>query len=84
MGDKEYIKVGKEIEIEKVEEDKIENKIRQLRKAKNKARLHPTKESGPSMKRRKTSWGRTNWRQRKGPQESKVLEKVPCEEKRPG
>ena len=41
-------------------------------------------EIGKKMERRKTSWGRTNWRQRKGPQESKVLEKVPCEEKRPG
>ena len=34
-------------------EEDIENKIRQLRKEMNKARLHPTREQGPSKKRRK-------------------------------
>ena len=53
VGDSEYNKVGKELELEKLEEEKLEYKIRQLRKEKNKARLHPTRESGPSTKKRK-------------------------------
>ena len=51
MGEDSYKEFGKEIENEKNEEIKIEKKIRELRKIKNKARLHPTKEIG--SKRRK-------------------------------
>ena len=46
---------NKELEAEKREDEKIEAKIRARRKEKNKARLHPTKEDGPSLKRRRTS-----------------------------
>ena len=53
IGEQEYNKYTKELELEKREEDKIEHKIRELRKLKNKARLHPTKEQGPNNKRRK-------------------------------
>ena len=53
IGDGEYKKVEKEIQEEKKIEEGLEYKIRQLRKEKNKARLRPTKESGPSQKRRK-------------------------------
>ena len=53
IGDGEYKKIGREIQAEKQEEEKIENKIRQLRKDRNKARLHPTKEAGPASKRRR-------------------------------
>ena len=51
MGEDSYKEFGQEIENEKNEELRIEKKIRELRKEKNKARLHPTKEVGP--KRRK-------------------------------
>ena len=53
VGDGEYKKYNKELELEKQEEEKLENKIRELRKVKNKARLHPTREQGPSQKRRR-------------------------------
>ena len=53
MGDSEYKKVEKEIEEEKRKEEKLEYKIRQMRKEKTKARLPPTKASGPAKKRRK-------------------------------
>ena len=53
IGDSEYTRVNSEIEEEKREEDKLEAKIRELRKAKNKARLHPTKETGPDKKKRR-------------------------------
>ena len=51
MGEDSYKEFGQEIENEKNEELRIEKKIRELRKEKNKARLHPTKKVGP--KRRK-------------------------------
>ena len=44
VGDGEYKKYNKEPELEKQEEEKLENKIRELRKVKNKARHHPTRE----------------------------------------
>ena len=53
VGEGEYKEYNKELENEKKEEEKIESKIRELRKARNKARLHPTKETGPKTKRRK-------------------------------
>ena len=53
VGDSEYKKKGEEIEIEKRNEEKLEAKISVLRKEKNKARLHPTKEGGPTRKKRK-------------------------------
>ena len=51
MGEDSYKEFGQEIENEKNKELRIEKKIRELRKKKNKARLHPTKEVG--LKRRK-------------------------------
>ena len=54
VGDGEYNKVSKELEIEKKEEEKLEYKIRMLRKERNKARLEPTRIKGPASKRRKT------------------------------
>ena len=51
MGEDSYKEFGQEIENEKNGELRIKKKIRELRKEKNKARLHPTKEVGP--KRRK-------------------------------
>ena len=54
IGEQEFKKYGDELELEKLDELKIENKIRQLRKEQNKARLHPTREQGPSTKRRRT------------------------------
>ena len=53
VGDKQYKEYEKEIEQEKLGEERIDKKIRELRKEKNKARLHPTKPSGPNSKRRK-------------------------------
>ena len=53
IGESEYKKHGDELESEKKLEERIEAKIRILRKEKNKARLHPTKEGGPSKKKRK-------------------------------
>ena len=53
VGDGQYKQYGNEIEAEKKLEENIENKIRQLRKERNKARLHPTREQGPSKKKRK-------------------------------
>ena len=53
VGDNTYKDFEKEIDIEKIEEEKIENKIRQMRKERNKARLHPSREQGPAKKRRK-------------------------------
>ena len=50
VGDGEYVRIGKELEQERVEEDKIEYKIRQMRKNRNKARLHPTKQGGSQYK----------------------------------
>ena len=53
IGDNEYKKYSKEIEEEKKQEEKIEGKIRQLRKERNKARLAPIKGQSTSTKRRK-------------------------------
>ena len=53
VGEGQYEKYGKELELEKLEEEKIEYKIRQLRKQRNKARLLPSREQGPSQKRRR-------------------------------
>ena len=53
IGESEYKKHGDELESEKKLEERIEAKIRILRKENNKARLHPTKEGGPSKKKRK-------------------------------
>ena len=53
IGEGEYKEYSKELELEKKEEEKLEAKIRALRKERNKARLHPTKEQGPKSKRRK-------------------------------
>ena len=53
IGDEAYEQYGKEIDKEKLEEERIENKIRNLRKERNKARMHPTREQGPAKKRRK-------------------------------
>ena len=55
IGEGQYKNYNKELEAEKKEDEKIESKIRALRKEKNKARLHPTKENGPSTKRRRTN-----------------------------
>ena len=54
VGDGEYNKINKELENEKKEEEKIEYKIRMLRKERNKARLELTRNKGPANKRRKT------------------------------
>ena len=55
IGEQEFKKYGDELELEKLDDLKIENKIRQFRKKKNKARLHPTRrEQGPSTKRSRT------------------------------
>ena len=53
VGEGEYKQYTKELEEEKRHEETIENKIRELRKERNKARLHPTREQGPSKKKRK-------------------------------
>ena len=53
IGEGEYKEYNKELELEKTEEEKIEKKIRELRKHRNKLRLHPTREQGPRTKRRK-------------------------------
>ena len=53
VGEGEYKKYNIELDKEKKEEEKIEQRIRQLRKERNKARIHPTREQGPSKKRRK-------------------------------
>ena len=47
MGEGEYENYSKELEAEKKDDEKIEAKIRQLRKEKNKARLHPDRDNGP-------------------------------------
>ena len=53
IGEGAYENYSKELDKEKIEEEKIENRIRQLRKARNKARLHPTREQGPAKKKRR-------------------------------
>ena len=53
IGDGEYKQYTKELEFEKLEEQNLETKIRELRKLRNKARMHPTKETGNDKKRRK-------------------------------
>ena len=53
IGEGEYSEYNKELEKEKKEEEKIETKIRELRKHRNKQRLHPIREQGPKTKRRK-------------------------------
>ena len=53
MGEGEYENYSKELEAEKKDDEKIEAKIRQLRKEKNKARLHHNRDSGSSTKKRK-------------------------------
>ena len=53
LGDKEFKEYEKDLRQEKDEDDRIDKKIRELRKQKNKARLHPTKPEGPETKRRK-------------------------------
>jgi len=50
MGDKAYEIFGKEIEEEKKSEDILEKKIREIRKKRNKARLHPTKPANQTQK----------------------------------
>ena len=53
MGENEYKKYNESKEQEKIEDEALDKKIRELRKKNNKARLHPTKEGGPKRKRRK-------------------------------
>ena len=55
LGDKDFKKYEKEVEDEKNEDDIVEKKIREMRKEQNKKRLHPTKETGTAMKRRKVN-----------------------------
>ena len=57
VGEGEYKRYGEQLAEEKITEEKIEGKIRQLRKDRNKARLHPMREQGPSRKRRKVNDG---------------------------
>ena len=53
IGEGEFKQYNKELEIEKIEDEKIETRIRELRKQRNKARMHPTKEIGNAKKKRK-------------------------------
>ena len=53
IGDKEYEEYSKELEMEKEQEEKLEQQIRNLRKQRNKARLLPAKEQIQGTKRRK-------------------------------
>ena len=53
MGENEYNEYNKSLEQEKSEEMELDKRIREMRKEKNKLRLHPTKENGPKPKRRK-------------------------------
>ena len=55
IGDGEYSEYNKELEREKKEDEKIETRIRELRKQRNKQRLHPTREQGPNPKRRRVN-----------------------------
>ena len=55
LGDQEHKKYEKELENEKIQEDLVEKKIREMRKEMNKKRLHPTKETGAALKRRKVN-----------------------------
>ena len=57
MGDSEYKEYNDSKEQEKLEDDILDKKIRELRKQMNKSRLHPTKEGGPKQKRRKIGTG---------------------------
>ena len=78
LGEQELKKYAKELE---KEEDLVEKKIREMRKDRNKKRLHPTKETGNPMKRRKVNesefvsineiWGRP---EKKSPVKSKNTE----------
>ena len=52
MGEQAYKEYNKELEDEKKSEDYVEMKIRELRKQRNKARLHPTKELKPTKRRK--------------------------------
>ena len=54
MGEQEYREYNESLATEQQEEEQLDKKIRELRKIKNKARQHPTKEKGPNPKRRKT------------------------------
>ena len=54
MGEQEYREYNESLAREQQEEEQLDKKIRELRKIKNKARQHPTKEKGPNPKRRKT------------------------------
>ena len=57
VGEGEYKNYSKELEQEKQEEDRLEARIRALRKERNKARLHPTREPDNLKKRRKVENG---------------------------
>ena len=52
VGDGAFKEYESEIQKEKLEDEKIEYKIRQLRKERNRARLHPTREQQPSKRRK--------------------------------
>ena len=54
VGESEFNEYKKEIDQEKQEDARIDKKICELRKEKNKARLHPTKETGPITKKGRT------------------------------
>ena len=66
-------------------EENIENKIRQLSKERNKARLRPTREQGPAKKRRKVHeneyinikeiWGEPNVREQQKNKEKQRAER---------
>ena len=51
VGEGEYKNYSEQLDLEKKEEEKIEYRIRQLRKERNKARMYPTREG--DKKRRK-------------------------------
>ena len=61
MGDNEYKEYNDSKEQEKIENEALDKKIRELRKEMNKARLHPTKEGGPKQKRRKIGTGTNDY-----------------------
>ena len=61
MGENEYKEYNDSKEQEKIENEALDKKIRELRKEMNKARLHPTKESGPKPKRRKIGTGTNDY-----------------------
>ena len=57
VGEGQYKDYSKELEAEKQEDEKLETRIRMLRKERNKARLHPTREPDNNKKRRKLEDG---------------------------